>query len=315
MDYMSAPVVVAHDPDSRLLAPVRFGAAAARLGGAPLVIVSVHGRDSDSEGAASDEAGGASADTAHAAIAELQHKVPELAGLDADLRAVDGHSAARGIHRVAEEEGAALVVVGATGRARAARGLIGSTAERVVHGSACPVAVVPAEFEASALAVVGVAFLPSPEGAEALHAGAALARAAGAQLRVVALLKPELGAVEGAHADPRGVRDNQRRAEAAAGHAESMRAAVAAALAAAPEVRDVRVDVEFGEPEQSLVDLSRHLDVLVMGSRGYGPARAVLLGGVSRRVSSEADCPVLIIPRGAARPLEDLIAHANREHA
>lgn len=315
MDHMSTPVVVAHDPASRLLAPVRFGAAAARLGGAPLVIVSVHGRDSDSEGAASDEAGGASADAAHAAIAGLQHEVPELAGLDADLRAVAGHSAARGIHHVAEQEGAALVVVGATGRGRAERGLVGSTAERVVHGSACPVAVVPAEFESSGVAVVGAAFLPSPEGREALHAGAALARAAGAQLRVIAFLKPEFGAVEGAHVDPRGVRDNQGREDAAAAHVETMRAAVAAALSDAPEVRDVRVDVEFGEPEVSLVDISRHLDVLVMGSRGYGPTKAVLLGGVSRRVSAEAACPVLLIPRGTARPLEDLIAHADREHA
>ena len=94
-----------------------------------------------------------------------------------------------------------------------------------------------------------------------------------------------------------------------------MRAAVAAAVADAPDVRDVRVDVEFGEPEVSLVDLSRHLDLLVMGSRGYGPTRAVLLGGVSRRVSAEAACPVLIIPRGAARSLEDMLAHADREHA
>ena len=80
-------------------------------------------------------------------------------------------------------------------------------------------------------------------------------------------------------------------------------------------VGDVRVDVQFGEPEQSLIDLSRHLDVLVMGSRAYGPAKAVLLGGVSRRVTAAAECPVLVIPRGAARPLEDMLASADREHA
>ena len=312
---MSAPVVVAHDPGSPLLSPVRFGAAAARLGGAPLLVVSVHGRDAGSEGAAADETGGATRDSAHAAIAGLANEVPELAELDAELRAVPGHSAARGIHHVAEEEGAALVVVGASHHGRAVRGLVGSTAERVVHGAPCPVAVVPADYEQAAVEVVGVAFLPSPEGREALHAGAMLARAAGAQLRVVAMLKPEFGAVEGAHPDPRGVRDNQGRAEAAATHEQTMRSAVADALAAVPEAGDARVDVEFGEPEQSLVDLSRHLDVLVMGSRGYGPARAVLLGGVSRRVSAAAACPVLVVPRGAAKPLEDLLAGAHREHA
>ncbi len=312
---MSAPVVVAHDPDSAVLSPVRFGAAAARFGGAPLLVVSVHGRDAGSEGAAADELGEASRDAAHAAVAGLQQEVPELADVDAELRAVPGHSAARGIHRVAEEEGAALVVVGSSQKGRAMRGLLGSTAERVVHGAPCPVAIVPADFEQTAVAVVGVAFLPSPEGREALHAGATLARAAGAKLRVVAMLKPEFGAVESAHADTRGVRENVRREDAAASHEQTMRAAIADALAGAPEVADVQVDVEFAEPEQSFVDLSRHLGILVMGSRGYGPTRAVLLGGVSRRVSADAACPVLVVPRGAARPLEDMLAHADREHA
>ena len=35
-----------------------------------------------------------------------------------------------------------------------------------------------------------------------------------------------------------------------------MRAEIAGALAGVPEVGDVQVDIEFGEPEQSLVDLS-----------------------------------------------------------
>jgi hypothetical protein len=35
-----------------------------------------------------------------------------------------------------------------------------------------------------------------------------------------------------------------------------------------------------------------------LGSRGYGPLRAVLLGGVSRRLMVEAHCPVIVVPRG-----------------
>jgi nucleotide-binding universal stress UspA family protein len=72
----------------------------------------------------------------------------------------------------------------------------------------------------------------------------------------------------------------------------------------------VPVDVEalVGEPAEVLVDLSQHLDLLVCGSRGYGPARAVLLGSVSRRVASEAHCPVIVVPRGVKAPLEALVA-------
>ena len=37
---------------------------------------------------------------------------------------------------------------------------------------------------------------------------------------------------------------------------------------------------------------------MVVGSRGYGPARAVLLGGVSHVLVRDAGCPVLVLPRG-----------------
>jgi hypothetical protein len=55
-----------------------------------------------------------------------------------------------------------------------------------------------------------------------------------------------------------------------------------------------------------LIDMSQHVDLLVCGSRGYGPARAVLLGGVSRRVAAEASCPVIVLPRGVKAPLDAL---------
>jgi nucleotide-binding universal stress UspA family protein len=44
----------------------------------------------------------------------------------------------------------------------------------------------------------------------------------------------------------------------------------------------------------------------VCGSRGYGPRRAVLLGGVSRRVTAEAECPVIVLARGVEASLQAL---------
>jgi nucleotide-binding universal stress UspA family protein len=40
---------------------------------------------------------------------------------------------------------------------------------------------------------------------------------------------------------------------------------------------------------------SRHFDLVVMGSRGYGPITGSLLGSVSQRVLSKAECPVMIV--------------------
>jgi nucleotide-binding universal stress UspA family protein len=38
-----------------------------------------------------------------------------------------------------------------------------------------------------------------------------------------------------------------------------------------------------------------HFDLVVIGSRGYGPIAGSLLGSVSQRILSKAECPVMIV--------------------
>jgi nucleotide-binding universal stress UspA family protein len=70
---------------------------------------------------------------------------------------------------------------------------------------------------------------------------------------------------------------------------------------------EVEPDVSVGDPADFVIAASERLDLLICGSRGYGPARAVLLGGVSRRVASEAYCPVIVLARGAETGLGALV--------
>ena len=44
-------------------------------------------------------------------------------------------------------------------------------------------------------------------------------------------------------------------------------------------------------PADALIAVSAELDLLVCGSRGYGPVHAVMLGGVSRALVDGAACP------------------------
>jgi nucleotide-binding universal stress UspA family protein len=65
------------------------------------------------------------------------------------------------------------------------------------------------------------------------------------------------------------------------------------ALAGAPATR-VELD---GDPAMALAAASADLDLLVTGSRSYGPLGAVLLGAVTRRLINAAQCPVMVVPR------------------
>jgi nucleotide-binding universal stress UspA family protein len=67
---------------------------------------------------------------------------------------------------------------------------------------------------------------------------------------------------------------------------------------AAADVPDVAAEWEIrsGDPVETLADLD-DVDVLFCGSRGYGPARRVLLGGVSTRLARRARRPLVVVPR------------------
>ncbi|MEE2041434.1 universal stress protein [Nocardiopsis sp. CT-R113] len=62
-----------------------------------------------------------------------------------------------------------------------------------------------------------------------------------------------------------------------------------------PEVDVATVLVPKDAPAV-LLDEAEHEDVVVVGSRGHGGIRAILLGSVSVRTSSHAPCPVVVVP-------------------
>ena len=61
---------------------------------------------------------------------------------------------------------------------------------------------------------------------------------------------------------------------------------------------DSVIDILVNDPVDGLLAAARHVDLLVIGSRGHGHLRAAILGSVSHSVSQHAPCPVIILPRG-----------------
>lgn len=59
---------------------------------------------------------------------------------------------------------------------------------------------------------------------------------------------------------------------------------------------EVTSQVEVGDPTSVLTELSRHCDLIVLGSRGGGGFADRLLGSVSSSVPAHARCPVVVVP-------------------
>jgi nucleotide-binding universal stress UspA family protein len=77
--------------------------------------------------------------------------------------------------------------------------------------------------------------------------------------------------------------------------ADHVRQAVAAAEEAAPGV-EIETEVAELPPAQALVAWSHRADLVVVGRRGLGGLRGLLVGSVSQQCAEHAACPVVIVP-------------------
>jgi nucleotide-binding universal stress UspA family protein len=169
---------------------------------------------------------------------------------------------ARSLHAFAEAQAAAFLVVGSTHRHGLGRRLLGGSAQLVIDGAGCPVAVAPPGYRLVGELtppVVSVAFDGKPHSRDALDIAASLAKAACTTLRVVTV-----GDVPGAtlHSVP---------------------------------VEHVGLT---GDAGRALVGETARTGLLVLGSHGRGPVRRALLGSVSAHVVRDARCPVIVCPPG-----------------
>ncbi len=232
----------------------------------------------------------------------LERRRSSVGDKTVEVRAIPDVSSARGLHELAEQENAGLVVVGSTHTGRAGRVLPGSTAERLLHGSPCPVAVAPkgyAQRSSDELAAIGCGYDASLSAAHALETAHRLAVATGARLRVIRVFKPLAFDTPPDSVLMGGMASyNDTLHERATRELES-------AIATIDAEPGVEAEFTVGDPGQLLAEASEQLDLLVVGSRGYGPMHAVMVGGVAGRLMREAGCPVIVVPRGAGHTEAD----------
>ncbi len=300
-----APIVAAYSPSSSGREPVEFGIAASRVTGAPLTVLTIrHGGP-----LVNALAGSIDEDDDARAVKHLRTDLQQR-HIEAEVVVRDARTAGAGVIDAMEELSPQMVVLAVTKRRGVGSALLGTTIERVLHAATCPVAVVPRGYQRpeQGVQLIGVAYTPTSEGIEALRAGAMLARNASVRLRAIMVLDPK-------HAEDQasGIMAEQHRDDAPEMNEEARermdaQSGLRDALAQYAGDLDGEMDVLYNDPADGLVAASRHVDLLVMGSRGRGPRRATVLGSVSRKVAEECACPVVILPRGAEDSTSELIS-------
>jgi len=93
---------------------------------------------------------------------------------------------------------------------------------------------------------------------------------------------------------------------------DELRTEAGDALAQAASELDVRATtvVVDGPASQALEQLSRDVDLVVAGSRGWGTARRVILGSATSHLTHHAGCPVIVVPTPIGQAEEKALAGA-----
>ena len=223
----------------------------------------------------------------------LAERIVERDGGELKVIHVEKGSPAETLQALAEQGEADLVVLGSTHHAALGSVAPGSVAEHLLQGARCRLVIAPkgyAEEDHSEdrLRVVGVGYDGMAESHAALQEAARLAEKFHASMKVIGVATPvpAMGAAAAAQAGAEAGPDFQTRLHEAVAELPS-------------ELRALPV-MERGNPVDKLLEASElGIDLLVLGSRGFGPVMRLLIGSVSSRVIRGAACPVMVIPRPA----------------
>jgi nucleotide-binding universal stress UspA family protein len=217
----------------------------------------------------------------------------KLAGVELELRGFAGGSPPGILTTIAEGDSFDAIVVGSPHRGAFGRVMIGSVATSLLNGAPTAVAVAPRGYgrrERGPLRTIAVGCDGSPESQLALKRAEQLARAQRATIEILTVVAPPIAApvpapvVGGGAYMPYSVPDPDRILVKAINSVDQALAVEGRRLDGVPAAMLSRACVEG-------------VDLLVLGSRGYGPLARTLLGSTSRELVKKAPCPVLVVAR------------------
>ena len=228
-------------------------------------------------------------------LAQIAKKV----GPEIETQLIGPGSAPRGLAKLGRQHANGILVLGSSHRGAVGRIVPGGVASQLLTCAPCPIAVAPVGYKKQrpgAITSIGVAYDGTSESDVAL----ATAAHAAATLKVPLRMYHAMHAVSD---DPAWDKFREYIRQYAQGILDRGLERIPAGIEATTRVLE-------GDVATVIADAARedHVGLLYVGSRGYGPVREALFGGVAGALLQTARCPLVIIPRGvrgAAAPQPD----------
>lgn len=217
---------------------------------------------------------------------ELLERERSSASVSAELVSVVSATPGRGLHQQAEELGADLLVVGSCSHGAFGRVMLGDDTRGALNGAPCAVAVAARGYaeHPSPLARIGVGYDESPESTAALAMAREVAAPTRASVNVLEVVPIATYAYTGMMPPAIG---------------ESIDALLKEANDRMKQLPDVEGEAVYGLTGEELASFGDRVDILVVGSRGYGPMKRLVLGSTSDYLQRHARCSLLVLPRVA----------------
>ena len=209
------------------------------------------------------------------------------ADIEADLVSVVATRPGRGLHQQAEQQCVDLLVVGSCSRGAFGRAMLGDDTRAALNGAPCAVAIASLGFalRRQPIAKVGVGYDGSPESAAAVTVARQLAAATGAKVHALDVVS--IPAIAYAGVTPPAI-------------GETIDALLEEATSRMAQLSGVEGRAAYGLAGEELAAFGEEVDILVVGSRSYGPVRRLVLGSTSDYLERHARCSLLVLPRTAS---------------
>jgi len=216
---------------------------------------------------------------------ELLGREREAASVQAKLVIDAASTVGLGLRQLAARHRADLLVVGSCHRGAPGRLFLGDDTRATLNGAPCPMAIAPGGYQPHELTDIGIGYDASPESHEALGAARELAARHGSTIRALSVVS--LQSIP--YGEPIPI-----------GWPKFANGLVDDELKRSAQNEGVIGDATPGRPTKDLAEFANEVDLLIVGSRGYGPLGRLLNGSTSNYLARHACCPLLVLPR--ARP-------------